>query len=634
MALNDHILDKKKISELRKTATQARAAILKMTTLAGSGHPGGSMSTIDLLLTLYETANVDPESPRQEDRDIVVMSHGHVSPATYTALGIKGFFSLEDAISQFRLAGSIFEGHVEPDVPGIEWATGNLGQGLSAGIGFALANRIKKIDSNVFVFMGDGEQQKGQISEARRFACKYEINNLTAIIDYNKLQISGSITDVMPQNIRENFISDGWEVIEIDGHNFQEIYASFEEAKTIDKPVAILANTTMGKEIGFMEDKAKYHGKALSESQLEEALKELKEENDLEKFKKLREEFKPAATDEREPDNYIINRGENFLYDKPAGNREAWGNAIADLIEKNISGDIPFVVFDCDLAGSVKTTKFKEIAPKHFFEGGIMEHNTATIAGAMSKKGIQVFFADFGVFGIDETYNQHRLNDINNANLKIITTHVGLDVGEDGKTHQCLDYVGVMKNLYGFKIIIPGCPDQTDHIIRDIAAKEGNYSVSMGRSKLKPIFDENGERIFGKNYRFEYGKADLIRSGKSGAIFAMGTVLNRAVNVVDRLKKEGIDLTLYNISSPGEIDEEAVRRAAETNIIFTYEDHNINTGLGNSIAEKLLELKLTPDFIKFGVEDYGVSGAANDVFAFMNLDEESIYQRIKIKLGE
>ena len=252
----------------------------------------------------------------------------------------------------------------------------------------------------------------------------------------------------------------------------------------------------------------------------------------------------------------------------------------------------------------------------------------------MSKKGIQVFFADFGVFGIDETYNQHRLNDINNANLKIITTHVGLDVGEDGKTHQCLDYVGVMKNLYGFKIIIPGCPDQTDHIIRDIAAKEGNYSVSMGRSKLKPIFFYFFERIFGKNYRFEYGKADLIRSGKSGAIFAMGTVLNRAVNVVDRLKKEGIDLTLYNISSPGEIDEEAVRRAAETNIIFTYEDHNINTGLGNSIAEKLLELKLTPDFIKFGVEDYGVSGAANDVFAFMNLDEESIYQRIKIKLGE
>ena len=153
LELAEHELDK--ISSLCK---EARGAILHMTTLAGSGHPGGSMSTIDFLMTLLHLINIDPAHPEKEDRDMVLFSHGHVSPAAYSALGLMGYFSLDDAISQFRLAGSIFEGHVEPDVPGIEWASGNLGQGLSAACGLALGQKLKGIDNHVFVLMGDGEQ--------------------------------------------------------------------------------------------------------------------------------------------------------------------------------------------------------------------------------------------------------------------------------------------------------------------------------------------------------------------------------------------------------------------------------------------------------------------------------------------
>ena len=158
------------IEEMKQLSVKAKASILTMTTLAASGHPGGSMSSLDLLIALYQSINIDPKAPKMPDRDKVIVSHGHISPAVYSALAGRGFFDINDVITQFRLVGSIYEGHIEPDVPGVEWATGNLGQGLSAACGFALESRLKSIDNHIYCLMGDGEQQKGQLSEARRFA--------------------------------------------------------------------------------------------------------------------------------------------------------------------------------------------------------------------------------------------------------------------------------------------------------------------------------------------------------------------------------------------------------------------------------------------------------------------------------
>ena len=617
-----------KLKGIQKRADQARGAILKMTTLAGSGHPGGSMSTIDFLLMLMHMTKIDPEKPKWEKRDRIIISHGHVSPAAYSALGLMGFFKLDDAISQFRLAGSKFEGHVEPDVPGIEWASGNLGQGLSAGCGFALGCKLKNIHNHTFVLMGDGEQQKGQLSEARRFATKYKLKNITAFIDYNKLQICGRTEKIMPQSILENYISDGWGVIEIDGHDLVEIRDAIVDAVCHDKPTLILAHTTMGKGVSFMENKEKYHGSTISEEQLNAALKELGLENDFEKYKELRSKFKPSS--QKYVNEYIefkMKTGNPIVYKETTDNRSAWGNAIADIA--SINDNAPIAVFDCDLQGSVKTTKFESIMPQNFFQGGIMEHNTAVVAGAMSKEGFQVFFADFGVFGVDETFNQHRLNDINKTNLKVITTHVGLDVGEDGKTHQCVDYLGVMKNLYHFKTIIPADPSQTDHIIRYISSKYGNFLIPMGRSKLEIIKDNKGNIFFDKDYKFKYGKADLLRDGSDAALFVMGTLTGKAVEIAEKLLEEKISLQVWNISCPNDIDEDALKKAAKTGTIFTYEDHNVNTGLGNSIADKLMQMGLSCKFHKFGVEDYSFSGKSSDLFQFYGLDVNSMVESIK-----
>ncbi len=625
-------LSREELAQIAKQSKVARGEIIKMTTLAKSGHPGGSMSTIDAMMVLYKMANISPENYKEDDRDRVVVSNGHISPAVYSTLALNNFFDMNTAVSQFRLCGSIYEGHIERDVPGVEWGTGNLGQGLSTAVGFALANKLKDINSNVYVFMGDGEQQKGQIGEARKAAIKFGLSNITVVIDYNRLQISGDIDEVMPNRISDNFISDGWEVIEIDGHNYEDLQYAYEQAEKSKLPVMILAKTVMGKDVSFMENLEKYHGSPLSEEQLAEALNELGLENNLDELKKLRSEFvKETHNKDKFKLTFDLNPGEAKTYTDKTDNRSAWGNALTDLAANNI--DNPIAVFDCDLAGSVKTNGFAKAAPEKFLQMGIMEHNTSVIAGAVSACGIQTFWADFGVFGVDEVINMHRLTDINHGNLKVVTTHVGLDVGEDGKTHQCIDYVGLTRNLYNFGIIVPADPNQTDRATRWLATQPGNYLLAMGRSKLDILKDTEGNIIFDDNYKFEYGKADKLRDGDKAALLVMGTVSNRAVAVADELAAKGINIQVWNISTPTDIDTEALKQAAATGTIFTYEDHNVNTGLGSLVASELFKQGLSCKLKCFGVEDYAVSGASTDVFKHCSLDAESVQKRIEDYLG-
>lgn len=626
-------LDLGSIRKLSELARLARGDILKMTTLAASGHPGGSMSSIDFYLVLYSYANVHPQYPSDPNRDRIIISHGHTSPGVYSALGRIGFFPIEAAISTFRKAGSPFEGHVEKGIPGVEWNTGNLGQGLSAGCGFALGSKILKRGFHVFVTMGCGEQQKGQISEARRFAIKYGLGNLTVIIDYNLRQISGVTPEIMPQNISENFKSDGWQVIEVDGHQLQEIYSAFREATLANHPTMILAHTTMGKGVSFMEGKEEFHGRALTLEEYKKAIQELGVEDDLDHYRQIREKASLPFIGRKYPlELPIIQTGKprDYEKDQKLDNRSAFGNALLDLAKVNLQNDgsLPMAVFDCDLAPSTKTTAFAKQFPNHFFQGGIQEHNTATIAGAISTLGLLSFFADFGVFGIDETYNQHRLNDINETNLKLICTHVGLDVGEDGNTHQCIDYIGVMRNLFGYRIIVPADPNQTDRVIRYVAQTHGNFLVAMGRSPTPTLLTEEGAPFFGNAYEFRYGYGDLVRNGKDGAIITTGGMLYRAVLAWQKLKDKGIEVQVLNISCLSDLDREAILKAAHTGTVITYEDHQIHTGLGSLVGNVLAEDSLPIRFRKLGITQYGSSGKPDDLYRMQGLDVDSLVQAV------
>jgi len=627
-------LDEGKIARLKELARLARGDILKMTTLAKSGHPGGSISSIDIYLTLYSCANIDPSDPYYPERDRIVVSHGHTSPGVYAGLARAGFFDIDRVIIEFRKAGTIFEGHVERGVPGVEWSSGNLGQGLSAGCGFALAAGLHHKNYQVFVVMSDGEQSKGQVGEARRFTKKFGLNNITVIIDYNRLQLSGSLEKIMPQNIKAGYLADGWDVLEINGHNYQELYQALREAVSRKKsPVAIMAQTIMGKGISFMEDKFEFHGKPLSLEECRTALSELGLSDDLDKHSHLREKWKGETPADQQPlpkINIVSGRPHTYSKEEKTDNRSAFGNALKDLGQLNSShkGFTPIAALDCDLIGSVKTDKFAAACSDYFFQAGIQEHNTATIAGALSTQGVVTFFAGFGVFGVDETYNQHRLNDINQTNLKLICTHNGIDVGQDGKTHQCIDYVGVINNLYGYKIIIPADPNQTDRVIRYIASVWGNFFVGMGRSKFPVILSEDGRPFFAEDYEFQYGKMDLVRRGDQAAIISMGSMLQRAIQAWEILKEKGYQVQVINVSCLSDLDRETLKEVAKTGVIVTYEDHNVNTGLGSLVANFLAKSSLNPRFQKMGIKNYSGSGIPEELFKIEGLDVESLVEMV------
>lgn len=625
-------------SKLQQDAVLCRGDILTMTTLAASGHPGGSMSTIDALLTVYNVANISKNNLNDLNRDRIFISHGHISPAVYSCLARKGILPQDEYIAYFRKAGSMYEGHIERSIPGVEWTTGNLGQGLSAACGAAVAGRVCGNEFDVYVFMGDGEHEKGQITEARRFAAKYNLSNITVIVDYNTLQISGDISKVMPSmNIAASYKSDGWEVIQIDGHNFKDIAAALLKAKSCSKPVCIIAETAMGSGVSFMEHKAGFHGAPLSEEQYYEAMKELKLEPALEKYKEMRKGFMWAAPHIKAENPKInINQGERIIYqpDVKTDNRSAFGAALLDLVKLNKqAGNTDVVVFDCDLAGSVKTNGVEKNFPENFFQCGISEHHTAVCAGAASVNGVVSFFADFGMFGVDEVYNQQRLNEINSANLKVVTTHVGIDVGEDGKTHMCIDYIGLLRNIFGFKVIAPADPNQVDAVIRYAAKESGNIHVAMGRSKIPVITKEDGSVFYDDKYTFNYGDIDIIRQGSKGAIIAYGSTLFRAVKVHEILKEKGYDFAVINAASPAYLTDDAFNKIAGYKKIFTYEDHISLTGLYSTIANMALSKKVMVDAAYFGVNEFPMSGQSDEVYDMLGLSPEKVAENIIKEMG-
>lgn len=625
-------------SKLQQDAVLCRGDILTMTTLAASGHPGGSMSTIDALLTVYNVANISKNNLHDLNRDRIFISHGHISPAVYSCLARKGILPQDEYIAYFRKAGSMYEGHIERSIPGVEWTTGNLGQGLSAACGAAVAGRVCGNEFDVYVFMGDGEHEKGQITEARRFAAKYNLSNITVIVDYNTLQISGDTSKVMPSmNIAASYKSDGWEVIQIDGHNFKDIAAALLKAKSCSKPVCIIAETAMGSGVSFMEHKAGFHGAPLSEEQYYEAMKELKLEPALEKYREMRKGFMWAAPHIKAENLKInINQGERIIYqpDVKTDNRSAFGAALLDLVKLNKqAGNTDVVVFDCDLAGSVKTNGVEKNFPENFFQCGISEHHTAVCAGAASVNGVISFFADFGMFGVDEVYNQQRLNEINSANLKVVTTHVGIDVGEDGKTHMCIDYIGLLRNIFGFKVIAPADPNQVDAVIRYAAKESGNIHVAMGRSKIPVITKEDGSVFYDDKYTFNYGDIDIIRQGSKGAIVAYGSTLFRAVKVHEILKEKGYDFAVINAASPAYLTDDAFNKIAGYKKIFTYEDHISLTGLYSTIANMALSKKVMIDAAYFGVNEFPMSGQSDEVYDMLGLSPETVAENIIKEMG-
>lgn len=269
---------KKNKEELINISKTIRKDIVSMLTESASGHPGGSLSATDIITTLFfNEMNIDPKNPKMEDRDRFVLSKGHAAPALYSALARRGFFDPKE-LNTLRKIGSKLQGHPNMnDVPGIDMSTGSLGQGVSAAVGMALAGKLDNKNYRVYSLLGDGELEEGQVWEAAMAGAHYNLDNLTIFIDFNGLQIDGDIKEVMnPSPIDKKFEAFGWNVLVIDGHNYDEILEAIEKAKNHKgQPTAIVCKTVKGKGVSFMENEAGWHGTAPNKEQCEKALKEI-----------------------------------------------------------------------------------------------------------------------------------------------------------------------------------------------------------------------------------------------------------------------------------------------------------------------------------------------------------------------
>lgn len=614
-------------------AKACRKTIIEMVVSANSGHPGGSLSSIDFLSTLYLARLI-------HTKENIVISNGHISPAQYAILAELGLYDRQEIIDQFRRNSSIFEGHVTRHVKGVSFGTGPLGIGFSASAGIALAKKLEGSDEKVFVTIGDGEAQEGQVFETMNIAVNQKLNNLIVFMDYNQVQLTSKLKDVLQANPASFFKLAGFNVLKINGHDYKAIYKAVSKALKSQKPVLIVCKTVMGHGSEFMEPDGKqlkptWHGKAPSFKEIEKDLEKLtlnsKEKDALDAFLKVNaKKFKKIHSNEFYKLNSInpnVKTGEVITYEanKPVDCRSAYGNALLDLasLNKNI------IALTADLEDSVKTSSLKVKFPKRHIDVGIAEQALVSISGGASLNGIIPFCSTFGAFMSSRAKDQARVNDINHTNVKMVATHCGLSVGEDGTTHQAIDDIASFSGLFNTGILEPSDANQTDFIIRFIASHYGNYYVRMGRHKFEPILNEKGQVFYDKNYKFKFGKADTIRRGQDVLIVASGACVKEAADAIDSLSSKKKP-SLMAVSTPRLIGKDLLEAIKSHKHLIIVQDHNPNGGLSEAIMREIGRNSVgVKQITDLSVKRYELSDTQAKLYARAKIDKNAILKAIK-----
>ncbi|PIZ92887.1 MAG: transketolase [Candidatus Magasanikbacteria bacterium CG_4_9_14_0_2_um_filter_41_10] len=626
-------LRKEHISFLRTFSTSCRRSILEMTTNAASGHPGGSLSCIDYLSLVYSFI-------LSQSGDPIVVSNGHISPAVYAVLAEMGYIKKKDVIDGFRRIGTPYEGHVTRHVPGVWYGTGPLGAGVSAASGFALAGALQHKKEKVFALVGDGETEEGQVYEMMHVAEKYKLDNFIVFMDYNEVQLTDSLSTVMPYHPKAHFEAAGWHVIDVDGHDYEGMWKALKEAYDVKgKPVCIFGKTIMGKGVDFMEKtgrarEATWHGKTATREQIQPVLDgqlALSEEQKLEiadfvkKFVtwKPKKPLFPALLSDTK-----VKTGKPRVYrtDELTDCRSAYGNALLDLATANTQ----IVALTADLAGSVKTDGVQKAFPERHIDVGVAEQQMVSMSGGMSLSGFVPFCSTFGAFMTSRAKDQARVNDINMVNVKMVATHCGLSVGEDGSTHQAIDDSGSMLGLFNTMQLEPADPNQCDRMIRYVASHYGNFYVRMGRHKIPVLTKQNGSVLFDVDYDYYYGRCDVLRTGKDVTIAAMGGTVAEALAAWKVLKEKGISAEVVIVSSIKQFDTPLFTSLKKTKKLVTVEDHNTHSGLGAQLAAALQGKKIVPqEVVNLGVNEYQLSGTWNELYAIAGIDRKAIVKAVK-----
>jgi len=598
--------------QLQDIANILRRDSIRATTTAGSGHPTTCLSCAEIMSVLwFSEMNYDIRSPYNSDNDEFVLSKGHAAPILYSALYRSG--CIKSNLMTLRQINSPLEGHPKPaSLNWIKAGTGSLGQGLSIGVGMALAGKMQKRKFKTYVLLGDSEIAEGSVYEAMELASYYKLNNLVAIVDINRLGQRGQT--LLGHNInsyKKRMKGFGWDVISIDGHDIKQIINALKKAKKSKTPVVILAKTFKGKGVSFLENKEGWHGKAIPKEKLDKALSEIPDSKmpklTIKKPKKISFKFKHKKL-------------KDIKYEKgeKKAPRKAYGEMLANLAKSNNR----ILAIDAEVSNSTNSEKVKEKTPKQFIEAFVAEQNMVGMAQGLSVKGYNVFASSFAAF-LSRAHDQIRMAGISSANINFCGSHAGISIGVDGPSQMGLEDIALFRALPQSIIFYPSDAVSSAKLTELASKLNGIKYIRTTRADL-PVLYKNSER-------FKLGDFKVLKQSKKdkGVIVGSGITLHEALKAHEELKKQGLNSAVVDLYCVRPFNSkkfiEFVKKHGGKIIIV--EDHYQAGGIGEMLSEALENNQIVIEHLF--VKSLPRSGKPEQLLSKFGIDSKAIIKKVK-----
>jgi len=595
--------------QLRELGQQFRVDSIRCAAAAKSGHPSSGMSAADLMAVLVANHyRFDFENPKRAENDRLIFSKGHASTLLYAIFRAAGAITDEELL-RYRQFDSILEGHPTPRIPWVDVATGSLGQGLPIGVGMALAGKyLDRLPYRVWVLCGDSEMAEGSMWEAFEHAAHYELDNLTAIIDVNRLGQRGeTMVGWDLDTYRDRAHAFGWETIEIDGHDVEAVDRAYTEAAgTTGKPTVVIARTIKGKGVKAIENQPGWHGKALDNP--DEAIEELGGLRNIHV-----DVAEPEAGQAHTFPSGTLELPRYELGDEVA-TRKAYGEALAAL--GTARGDV--VALDGEVSNSTFAEIFAKAHPDRYFEMYIAEQQMLAAAVGLSARGWNPFASTFAAF-FSRAYDFIRMAAISRANLRLAGSHAGVSIGEDGPSQMALEDIASLRAVHSSTVLQPCDANQTAKLVAAMADTEGIVFLRTLRPNTPVIYDADED--------FEIGGSRVLRSSVTDdiTVVASGVTVPEAMQAAETLAAEDIGVRVIDLYSIKPIDVEGLRAAAEaTGRIITVEDHYPEGGVGDAVLAALAESGAEARVVKLAVDDMPHSGKPAELLAAFGIDADGI----------
>lgn len=624
-------------TSITKLAQQLRVDSIRSTTEAGSGHPTSCMSAADLMAVLMaKYLKYDFDNPDHPDNDRLVFSKGHAAPLLYSMYKAAGAITDQELMT-LRKFGSRLEGHPIPKVlPWVEVATGSLGQGLPMADGIAINGKyLDKLPYRTWVLMGDSETAEGSVWEALACASHYKLDNLTAIIDMNRLGQRGETALGWNSKVyAERAAAFGWHTIEISGHDYDAIDKAYKEAiETKNMPTVIIAKTDKGHGFPLVQNKDNWHGKPLSKEEAAEAVKHLGGESNI-KIQVAKPE-NPQAKKKFSSDSVPTGKFNAPKYEGPVATREAYGDALKAL------GDAfeDVVVLDAEVSNSTYAEKFSKAHLDRFFEMYIAEQLMVGVACGLATRHKQVFCSTFAAF-FARAYDFVRMGAVSRSTIKLAGSHAGCSIGQDGPSQMALEDLASMRAIEGSTVLYPSDGVSTVALVHTMKDLPGISYMRTTRAKTRIIYGADEEFPVGGSKVLKHSSDDQV------TLIAAGITLHECLAAYEELKTQGINVRVIDLYSIKPVDEKTLHKAAkETGAFITVEDHWPEGGIGDAVlsafaatgqaarGSKLTVPPQAPKMVKLAVQEMPGSASPEELMDAAGITASHIVRAVKALIG-